>query len=401
MLRLLIINITCNQGSTGKISEQVGLMMKVEGWDVTYAHGARRVNTSKLKTLPFSSIKSEYFHALKSLLFDADGLGSTNTTKKLVDHIKKLQPDVIHIHNIHGYYLNYKVLFQYLNSTNIPIILTLHDCWNFTGHCTHFVTAKCEKWQTECYNCPLLGVSPKSLIDRSKRNFTLKRSLFTANKNLYIVPVSYWLEKITKKSFLKNKFIQVIPNGIDLNIFKPYNKEKSDKFQILGVSNVWNKDKGIFDIYKLRNLLSINDYDIILVGLSNKQIKGLPQGIIGIERTANQQELAKIYSYANVLINPTYADTFPTINLESMACGTPVITYKTGGSPESISASTGIVVEQGDIKGLYEAIIRIKNNSDKTKFTPEVCRKHAEQNFDKDKCFKEYNKLFKSVVKES
>lgn len=401
MPRLLIINITCNQGSTGKISEQIGLMMKAQGWDVTYAHGARRVNSSQLKTLPFSSIKSEYFHALKSLLFDADGLGSTNTTKKLVDYIKKLQPDVIHIHNIHGYYLNYKVLFQYLNSTDIPIILTLHDCWNFTGHCTHFVTAKCEKWQTGCYNCPLLGVPPKSLIDRSKRNYKLKRSLFTTNKNLYIVPVSFWLERILKKSFLREKYIQVIPNGIDLNIYKPYNKEKSDKFKILGVSNVWNKDKGIFDIYKLRELLPINDYDIILVGLSNKQIKELPQGFIGIEKTANQQELAKIYSNANVLINPTYADTFPTVNLESMSCGTPVVTYRTGGSPESITESTGIVVEQGDIKGLYEAILRIKNNSDKSKFTPEICRKHAELNFDKNSCFREYSKLFKSIVKES
>ena len=400
MPKLLIISVTCNQGSTGKIAEQVGIIMKEEGWNVYYAHGARRVNPSQLKTLPFSSVKTEYLHALKALLFNADGLGSTIETKKLIEQIKEIKPDVIHLHNIHGYYLNYKLLFEYLNSTDIPVVLTLHDCWNFTGHCTHFVYANCEKWVSGCYDCPLIGFSNMALIDRTKYNYELKKRLFSNNKNIYIVPVSNWLGDIVKQSFLKDKNIKVIHNGIDLNIFKPYPKDTSNKFKILGISNIWNKNKGLNDFYKLRKLLPLNDFEMVLVGLSKKQIKQLPNGIIGIERTSNQQELARIYSDANVLINPTYADTFPTVNLESMACGTPVITYRTGGSPESLTESTGIVVEQGDIKGLYEAIIRIKNNSDKSKFTPEICRKHAELNFDKNSCFREYSKLFKSIVKE-
>lgn len=375
-------------------------MMKEEGWDVYYAHGNRRVNPSQLKTISFSSIKTEYMHALKALLFNVDGLGSTRVTQKLIEQIRQIQPDVIHIHNIHGYYLNYKLLFEYLNSTDIPVVSTLHDCWNFTGHCTHFVYVNCEKWKSGCYDCPLIGFSNMALIDRTKYNYELKKRLFSNNKNIYIVPVSNWLGGIVKQSFLKDKNIKVIHNGIDLNIFKPYPKDTSNKFKILGISNIWNKNKGLNDIYKLRELLPLNDFEMVLVGLSKKQIKQLPNGIIGIERTSNQQELARIYSDANVLINPTYADTFPTVNLESMACGTPVITYRTGGSPESLTESTGIVVEQGDIKGLYEAIIRIKNNSDKSKFTPEICRKHAELNFDKNSCFREYSKLFKSIVKE-
>lgn len=401
MPKLLIISVTCNQGSTGKIAEQVGLMMKDEGWDVYYAHGARRVNPSKLKTIPFSSVRTEYLHALKALLFNADGLGSTRETKRLIEQIKEIKPDVIHLHNIHGYYLNYKFLFEYLNSTDIPVVLTLHDCWNFTGHCTHFVYANCEKWKSGCYDCSLIGLSNMSLIDRTKYNYGLKMKLFSNNKNMYIVPVSNWLDDLVKQSFLKDKSIKVIHNGIDLNIFKPYPNGTSDKFKILGVSNIWNKNKGLNDFYKLRELLPLNEFEFFLVGLSQKQIKELPNGIRGIERTSNQHELAKIYSDADVLINPTYADTFPTVNLESMACGTPVITYRTGGAPESLSENTGIVVRQGDIKGLSAAIIKIKNNSDRSKFSLEVCRRHAEHNFDKNKCFREYSKLFKSIIKES
>lgn len=395
MRRLLIINITCNQGSTGKISEQVGLMMKERGWDVYYAHGARRVHPSKLKTIPFSSVKGEYLHALKSMLFDADGLGSTHATKKLVEQIKDIQPDVIQIHNIHGYYLNYKVLFDYLNSTDIPVVLTLHDCWNFTGHCTHFVTAGCEKWKSDCYECPLLNVPPKSYIDRSKRNYALKKALFTANKNLHIVPVSHWLEGMVRESFLKDKDIQVIQNGIDLNVFKPLPKAQGGKFKILGVSNVWNKDKGIFDIYKLRESLSVAEYEITLVGLTQKQIDELPNGINGITSTANQQELAKLYSEADVLINPTYADTFPTVNLEALACGTPVITYRTGGSPESLDSKTGIILKQGDVISLANAIMYLRDNP----LASEDCRNRAVESFDKDKCFEKYVNLYGYLLK--
>lgn len=396
MPKLLIINITCNQGSTGKISEQVGIMLKERGWDVYIAHGARRVNSSELITVPFSSIKGEYLHALKSLLFDADGLGSTGATHKLVEKIKVLKPDVIQIHNLHGYYLNYPVLFEYLNTTNIPVVMTLHDCWAFTGHCVHFVVAGCEKWKTGCHSCELKNRYPKKSIlwDKSKRNYALKQKYLAANPNLHIVAVSEWLGGLVRESFLKNKPIHVFHNGIDLDTYKPYSKINDGLFRILAVSNVWHKDKGLYDIYKLRKLLPGEEYTITLVGLSEKQVINLPKGILGITRTSNQQELVEMYSNANVLINPTYADTFPTINLEAMACGTPIVTYRTGGSPESLTEKTGIVVNQGDVIGMAEAIKSLKTKP----LSSEECRKHAVESFDKDRCYVEYVSLYEALL---
>lgn len=394
MPKLLIISITCNQGSTGKISEQVGLMMQNRGWDVYYAHGQRRVNPSQLKTIPFSSVRGEYLHALKSLLLDADGLGSTKATERLVEQIKEIKPDVIQLHNLHGYYLNYEVLFNYLNSTNIPVVMTLHDCWSFTGHCVHFVTAGCDKWKTGCSHCPISNAAPKkSLIDRSARNYKLKKELIASCKNLHIVPVSKWLGSLVEQSMYKNLPIQVIQNGIDLSMFKPLPKPEG-KFRIMGIANPWSKDKGLFDVYELRKMLPSLEYDITLVGLSKKQLEALPEGINGIMRTSNQQELAELYAKSNVLINPTYADTFPTINLEALACGTPVITYNTGGSPESLTPETGVVVGVGDVKAMAGAIKMMKENP----LSSEECRKHAEECFDKDKCFMKYVELYEELI---
>lgn len=395
MPRLLIINITCNQGSTGKISEQVGLMMVQRGWEVFLAHGARRVNPSALSTIAFSSVKTEYLHALKSLLFDADGLGSTTATKQLVEKIKEIRPDVIQIHNLHGYYLNYPVLFEYLNSTNIPVVMTLHDCWAFTGHCVHFVTAGCEKWKTGCYDCALKNKQPKPslLKDRSERNYAQKKKYFASNPNIHIVAVSNWLGGLVQKSFLRYNPLHIIHNGIDLETYKPQGKNCDGKFRILAVSNVWHKDKGLYDIYRLRELLAEDDYLFTLVGLSAKQIKALPSGIVGITLTSNQQELVELYSRANVLINPTYADSFPTINLEAMACGTPVITYNTGGSPEAVTDKTGLVIKTGDVEAMASAIKTLKTNP----LSSEDCRIRAEECFNKDKCFMSYVQLYEQL----
>lgn len=396
MPKLLIISITCNQGSTGKISEQVGLMMKQRGWEVFLAHGARRVNPSELSTIPFSSVKSEYFHALKSLLFDADGLGSTAATKQLVEKIKEIKPDVIQIHNLHGYYLNYPVLFEYLNSTSIPIVMTLHDCWTFTGHCVHFVIAGCDKWKTGCHDCELKNKYPKKSIlwDKSRRNYALKKKYLASNPNIHIVAVSEWLGGLVRQSFLKDNPLYVFHNGIDLATYKPQGKPKDGIFRILAVSNVWHKDKGLYDIYKLKELLPEKEYTITLVGLSERQVKSLPSDITGITRTSNQQELMELYSNADVLINPTYADTFPTINLEAMACGTPVVTYETGGSPESLTDKTGIVVKQGDVNAMAEAIKSLKIKP----LYAEECRKHAEKCFDKDRCYMKYVSLYEALL---
>ncbi len=240
------------------------------------------------------------------------------------------------------------------------------------------------------------SVLPKTLLDRSKENYELKMRLFDGCKDLTIVPCSDWLAGFVRQSFLKDKRIEVIKNGIDLSVFKPVERKKEDgHYGVLAVSSVWNEEKGLFDIFKLRELLP-SEYSITIVGLSAKQKGQLPSGIIGIERTQNVDELVQLYSDADVLINPTYADTFPTINLEALACGTPVITYRTGGSPEAVSPETSVVVEQGDVAGMADAICGICNKG--TDYYTEACRKSAEEHFDKDKCFEKYVKLYDELI---
>ena len=221
--------------------------------------------------------------------------------------------------------------------------------------------------------------------------------MFTVNDNLHIVSVSEWLAELTRESFLMDKDIHVIHNGVDLNVFYPKEVKKRNRIRVLGVSGVWNRDKGLYDFYKLRELLDKDQFEIVLFGLSKEQLKGLPDGIIGIGRTNSVSELADYYSSADVFVNPTYADSFPTVNMEALACGTPVITYRTGGSPEIIDDNTGIVVEQGDILGLVSAI---KSVCEKGKgFYTTTCRERAERHFDKNKCFEEYINLYDELLK--
>ena len=396
MPTLLQINVTANWGSTGKIAEQIGQCAIKNGWTSYIAYRWNH-NSSMSKLIRVSGKYGKYFHYLGNFLLDKEGLYSSKDTKQLITRIKEIKPDVIHLHNIHDHWLNYKLLFEYLNQTDIKIVWTFHDCWAFTGHCFHFVTKNCHRWKTMCHDCPLQHEYPKTLVDRSTKNFELKKTLFEGSKNLSIVACSEWIGNFVKDSFLKNKSLTIIHNGVDLKVFRPTIPKKSlkdGKFRILAVSNVWNKEKGINDIYKLREFLS-DDYQITIVGLSEKQVKTLPSGVIGIQCTQNVQELVNLYSESDVLVNPTYADTFPTVNLEALACGTPIITYRTGGSPEAIDEKTGVIVEQGNVKGLTEAILRMK---EKPLFAVD-CRKIAELCFDKDKCFKKYIKLYDSLIK--
>lgn len=394
---LLQINITANWGSTGKIAEQIGLCAIAHGWKSYIAYG-RWCNPSKSHLIKVGNKLDTYMHYGEQRIRDNEGLCSRRATKRLIRRICEINPDVVQLHNIHDHYLNYRLLFEYLNKTDIKVVWTLHDCWAFTGHCFHFVTKNCDRWKTGCFECPLKNEYPKTFYDRSKEHWLLKKELFTRCKNLFIVPVSDWMANFVKESFLKGKRIHVIKNGVDLNIFKPTTSLNLSKlyckFKILAVSSVWYSDKGEFDIYKLREMLSEDQFEITMVGLSAVQYKKLPKGIIGIQRTQNLQELVKLYSDADVLINPTYADTFPTVNLEALACGTPVITYRTGGSPEAIDEKTGVVVGQGDVDGLAEAIRMMKEKP----LSSTDCRKRAEECFDKDKCFEKYVELYKTII---
>lgn len=391
---LLQINVTANWGSTGKIAEQIGLCAMMNGWESYIAYG-RWCNPSKSHLIKIGNKLDMYMHYAEQRIRDNEGLCSRGATKRLIKLISEIRPDVVQLHNIHDHYLNYRLLFEYLNKTEIKVVWTMHDCWAFTGHCSHFITKGCERWKTDCFDCPLQREYPKTLFDRSKKNFTMKKNLFGANNNLTIIACSEWIANFVRQSFLKNKSIRVINNGVDLNVFKNSASLCTNKkyFQVLAVSNVWNKDKGFDDILNLRKILS-SEYEMTIVGVTKQQLNSLPQGLVGIERTQNVQELVALYSKADVFINPTYADNFPTVNLEALACGTPVITYRTGGSPEAIDEMTGVVVEQGDVNGLVEAIYRMKENP----LSSADCRKHAEGCFDKNKCFEKYVELYESLL---
>lgn len=390
MLKLFQINVTANWGSTGKIAESIGQLAIEYGWDSYIAFG-RMYNPSSSKLIKVGKKIDTYIHYAYDRLYDMEGRSSKQATKTLVEKIKIVNPDVVQLHNLHDHYLNYQILFEYLNQTDIKVVWTFHDCWAFTGHCYHFVEQNCMKWKIECNHC----IRRNKFVDRSQENYLLKKKLFMGNNNLTIVPCSEWMADFVKNSFLKNKRIQVIHNGIDLSVFKviPEMKKKDGKFRIIAVSNVWLPYKGIYDIFKLRKMLT-NEFEITMVGLSKEQLEKLPLGIKGIQRTLNVQELVKLYNESDVLINPTYADTFPTVNLESLACGTPVITYNTGGSPEAIDEKTGIVVEQGNIDAMAAAIRQLKEFS----LSSKDCRMRAEEYFDKDKCFGEYIKLYENLL---
>ncbi len=409
MKTLLQINVSTNLWSTGKIAEQIGITAQNDGWNCWVAHGARSINTSQLNNYQVSTLAEVRWHAAYySRILDRQGLGCVSATKKFIDFVKtSIKPDIVHLHNIHGYYINYKILFEYLQEAGVPVVWTLHDCWPFTGHCGHFDKIGCMLWKSGCCNCPQKGEYPKSiLLDNSRNNYKLKKNLFTSlGDKLTLVPVSEWLADFTEQSFFSGTKVQVIHNGIDINTFNIQSAEIrnniknkyniSDKKVLLGVASPWTERKGYNDFFKLRSGLG-DEYAIIMVGLSPKQLSSLPKGIIGIERTQNATELAGLYSCADVFVNTTYEDNYPTVNLEAIACGTPVITYNTGGSPEAVTQETGMVVPQGDIDCLVSAIRNILGDDRET--YRRACRMRAEKCFDKTKCFEQYITLYNELI---
>ena len=395
---LLQINVTANWGSTGKIAEQIGLCAQAHGWKSYIAYG-RMMNPSMNELIKIGNTFDVYEHYAEARLLDNEGVASRRATRRLLQRMDEIQPDVVHLHNIHDHYLNYPILFRYLADKKIPVVWTQHDIWSLSGHCDTNLLG-CEKWKTECKECPAIG---RWSLDRSERNFKLKKELLAAIPSLTIIPVSDWLAGMIKESHLGVRSIQVIKNGIDLNVFRPLDKDVRKRFGIptskrivLGVAMPWSERKGLPDFLKLYDMLETDKYQILLVGLTKAQIAELPQGIIGIERTSSALDLAEIYSASDVFVNTTYYDNYPTTNLEAMACGTPVITYKTGGSPEAVDDKTGIVVEQGDVDALADAIRLIKESP----LSSEACRKRAEEHFEKDKCFEEYIELYNQILNE-
>jgi len=306
--------------------------MAVErGWESWIAYGREPHRESASRLIRVGSDLDVKLHGLESRLLDNHGLASRRSTRRFVSQLDEIKPDIVHLHNIHGYYLNYPILFDWLRKWGGPVVWTLHDIWPITGHCAYFGVNECRQWRDGCVKCPRLKTYPASLlIDRSNRNFQLKKELFASLPNLTLVPVSDWLSELLDHSILAPVPKVTIHNGVDLNVFKPAGNANHSRY-ILGVANVWEPRKGLPDFFELRKILP-EDMGIVLVGLTKEQIAELPAGIKGIERTSSRKDLVALYSGAVAVVNPTYEDNFPTVNIEALAAGTPVVTYRTGGS---------------------------------------------------------------------
>ena len=398
MPKLLQIN-ECLNLSTGKIAQQIGELAITRGWESWIAYSGREKEIpSKSHLIRVGSFMDSCIHYAEDRFLDNEGLSSHRETKKLLKRIDEIKPDVVHLHNIHDHWLNYKMLFIYLAKANIPIVWTQHDQWATTGHC-YYNLVGCERWKDECHDCPL---SKWYCLDRSRRNFRLKKQLLADIPSLTIIPVSEWLADMMRQSHLKDRDIQVIHNGIDIKTFSPqptnaherYGIDKSRKI-VLGVAALWDARKGLNDFYELAKRLSADKYAIMIVGQRTEEIKQVENGcqMVFVDRTQNALELAQLYSSASVFVNPTYQDNYPTTNLEAIACGTPVVTYRTGGSPEAVDEKTGVVVEQGDVDGLTSAVERFSDGDYK-----ESCRKRAEEVFDNSKCFNPYILLYNKLL---
>lgn len=391
-MKIVQINSVCGSGSTGKICVAISELLTDNGIEnyIFHTMDGRGYSLGK----QYMSKIQVKIQALKARIFGNYGFQSKKATKKLICELDKINPDIIQLHNLHAHNVNLEMLFSYFKEKNIKIFWTFHDCWAFTAYCMYFDMSKCDKWKSGCNKCPQCK-KYSYFFDRSKWLYEKKKELFSG-LDLTIITPSQWLADLVKKSFLKNYPIKVIHNGIDLEIFKPRGSNFREKYSIsvnkkiiLGVANKWEKRKGLDVFIELSRMLNTDDFQIVLVGTNDAIDKRLPQNIISIHRTANQIELAEIYYAADIFLNPTREDNFPTVNIEALACGTPVITFNTGGSPEVLLDNCGITIQPDDFKTLLDII----KNKKVQKFNSESCVLRA-QDFERCAKYKEYVELY-------
>ena len=383
-------------GSTGKIAQNIAKVATESGHEAFFICGWTKGRKKSVNdhNIVATNFLSKLYHLIISKAFGSDGYGSYFMTKKIIKWISIIDPDIIHFHLMHDGFLNLPLLIKYVKTNNIPVCWTFHDCWAFTGGCPYFTQSECNCWKDGCNECCNTKYSKKA-----SSNWKRKKEMFSGLNSVYIVTPSEWLAELSKQSMFQDYNIKVINNGIDLNVFKPkVSNFRSDykcqnKYIVLGVAFDWGERKGLDYFIHLSKSLSEN-YQIVLVGTDKKIEKSLPENIISIHKTKDQNELAEIYSQADVLLNPTREDNFPTVNIEALACGTPVITFNTGGSPEIIDSKCGIVIENRSVENIKKAIIKV---CEEKAFSTEDCVKRASKYNEKEK-FKQYIDLFLSMV---
>ena len=391
-----------NYSSTGTITLNIARQLREKGYKVYTACKNSRVG-QKFQYEDQIYIGSRFERVISERLASLTGLKdhfNILNTISFINTIKKIKPDLIHMHLLHDSYLNLNMFFKYLKKANIPIIWTFHDCWPFTGQCSYFDVVECDKWKTGCHNCPQTNLYPSTyFVDNTRNLWKEKRKWFTGLKNMTIVTPSIWLKKHVGNSFMKDYPIRVIYNGINLDVFKPVESDfrqkyhLEDKHILLGVSYGWSHTKG-FDVFiDLASKLPDN-YKIVLVGGNDKTDELLPDNVLSIHKTYNQQELVEIYSAADLFVNPTRQDNFPTVNIEALACGLPVVAYRTGGCPEIINEKCGSIVDRNDVDGLCKEIMRI---CEEKPFKKQDCITRAHEYDMKDK-YHEYVMLIEEIL---
>ena len=393
-MKILQIN-SGNYGSTGKIMKGISKIGQDEGLEMISAFhpNCSNVETDE-KDLMIGNVFSRKVNSFLGKFMGAYSCFSFFTTLSFLRKINRMYPDVIHLHNLHSSNIAFPLFFYFVKKRKFRLIWTLHDCWAFTGHCPHFDMVGCDKWKTGCHDCPQYREYPSSKMDNSKMMYHLKKKWFTGVEDMTIVTPSEWLAGLVKQSFLKEYPVKVINNGIDLSVFRPTKSDFRQKYHLedkkilLGVAAPWSERKGLDVFMELAKRVD-ERYQIVLVGLTNEQKESLPANMIGIERTANPKKLAKLYTAADIFLNPTREDNFPTVNLEALACGTPVVTFQTGGSPESLDNTCGIAVLKDDVGGMQEAIYRLTENP----IDRSCCINRAKM-FDMNKKFMEYINLY-------
>jgi len=401
-VKVFQINTTLNSGSTGRIAEGIGQKVIENGGESYIAFG-RSSNPSSSSAIKIGTSWDQTLHLAHTRLFDTHGFHSKKATDELVQNITKIQPDIIHLHNIHGYYLNIEILFDFFKDWSKPIVWTFHDCWPFTGHCCYYERVKCEKWKTGCHHCPLKKLYPRScFLDNSRSNYLKKKFLFNLPDNLHLVTVSHWLENQVKESFFQSHRLQTIYNGVDLTVFKPGDQNVlkkrygyENKKIILGVANIWSEGKGLKSFLELSKLINEKQL-IILIGVNEKLSKKLPENVIGIKHTSSIEELAAYYNMADVFVSPSIAETFGVVIAEAMACGTPSVVYNSSAMTELVDKEIGYVVPVNNYDLLF---IKINDVLNKTKTYYSIsCRKRAEKYFNQNQQFENYIKLYKSIL---
>lgn len=397
-MKVLQINTVCGILSTGRICTDLAEVLESQGHECKIAYGRMSVPEKYQKyAIKIGNAFTNKIDAGMSRIFDNSGLNSTIPTLQLVKKIKTFAPDIIHLHNIHGSYINIKILFRFLKKYNKPVVWTLHDCWTYTGHCAHFTTIGCQKWKTQCFNCPNKRSYPKSLfLDQSKRNYTLKKELFTSLENVTIITPSQWLADVTNQSFMGKYKIIPIPNGVDLDVFKPtagFFRKKyglEEKKIILGVASAWSKNKGFDEFVALSQSLD-EDYKVVMVGVKEELAFALPKNILTISRTHDAKELAEIYTAADVFLNPSKQETMGLTTVEAMACGTPVVTSNLTAVPEVVDEDAGIVCDNLGIDTIKSAIFEALNRN-----YPST-RKGAER-YEKSSQYQKYLSVYESLL---